>query len=114
MDNNLIILIWVVIVAVITVVIFLTKLLLDLSALAKSVTKGSEMLQDELEPTLKELNEAASSLKKVTGIAKEQVEGIQKAIQNITNVTSAVGGKIHGLFGGLINGVQAGLKLFRK
>ncbi len=114
MDINLIILIWVSVVSIILITIFLIKLLYDLSDLTKSMTKGSEMLQNEIEPTLKELNEAVASLNKVSGIAKEHVERIQKTIHNITNGMSAVGGKIQGLFSGLSNGIQFGLKLFRK
>ena len=114
MDNNVIVLIWVSIIAISVIATFLVKLLYDLSDLTRSMKKGSEMIQDELEPTLKELNEAATSLNKVTGIAKNHVEGIQKAIQGITNATTSIGGKIQGMFGGLISGLQAGLKLFKK
>ena len=114
MDNNLIVLIWVSILAIAVVAVFLVKLLYDLSDLTRSMRKGSEMIQDELEPTLKELNEAATSLNKVTRIAKDHAEGIQKTIQSITNATSSIGSKIQGMFGGLISGLQAGLKLFKK
>ena len=114
MDTNLIILIWVSIVAIIVVCGFLIKLLIDLSKLIQSMTKASDMIQEELEPTLKELNEAAESVKSIAGVTKEQAENFQKTIKNIAGATSTVGRKVQGLFDGILKGISFGIKLFRK
>ncbi len=114
MDTNLVILIWVSIVAIVVVCGFLIKLIIDLSKLIQSMTQASNMIQEELEPTLKELNEAAESVKSIAGVTKEQAENFQKTIKNIMGATSVVGHKVQGLFDGIIKGLSFGFKLFKK
>lgn len=102
------------VIVILTVGGFLVKLLVDLSKLTKSATQASEVLQNELEPTLKELQSAAASVNSIVHQADEQITGAKKAITGAVTITKNVSGKVGGVFSGLVKGLALGLKLFRK
>lgn len=113
-DTGLIILIYSTVAILIIVGGFLVKLLFDLSKLAQTAQSTSEVIQNELEPTLKELKEAAGSLKSIASNADTNISGLKKAISGAFDTSFQVGQKMKGLFGGLVKGMCVGMKMFKK
>ena len=93
---------------------FLGKLLYDLSKLAQTAQSTSEVIQTELEPTLKELREAAGSLKSIASSADSNISGLQSAIANAFSTSFQLGSKLKGLVGGFMQGLSCCLKLLKK
>ena len=113
-EISLITLIWVSIIAIITIGGFLVKLIFDLIKLAQSATHTSDTLRNELEPTLEELKKAADSINSIASGVNEQFSGLQGAIRKILSVTSGVKSKLHGMLDGIIKGFSMGFGIFKK
>ena len=114
LHTGLLVLIYVSVIVLITVTAFLAKLLYDLSKLAQTAQSTSEVIQTELEPTLKELREAAGSLKHIAASADSNISGLQSTIARAFDTSFQLGGKLKGLLGGFTQGLGYCLKLFRK
>ena len=111
---GLVVLIYTTAILLVLVGIFLIKLLYTSNKLAKVLSKTSEMINQELEPTLKELKETLGAVNSITKNANKRMEQISGAFDKVMSVPFRVGQKMRGLLGGLVEGVSAGIKLFRK
>ncbi len=111
---GLTVLIYVSVVVLLVVTGFLTKLLYDLSKLAQTARSTSEVIQSELEPTLKELREAAGSLKSIASSADSNISGLKNAVAHAFDTSFQLGSKLRGLFGGFTKGLSCCLKLLKK
>ena len=111
---SLTVLICVTIVVLLVVAVFLIKLLFDLSKLAQTAQSTSEVIQNELEPTLKELREAAGSLKNIASSADSNISGLKNAVTNAFDTSFQLGTKLKGLLGGFVSGLSCFLKILRK
>ena len=100
---------------VILVGVMLVKVLFDLSILTKNINETTEIVKEELVPTLKNVNK---SVEIVSGIIIKADEGVNKVkdfiskspLKIITKLSSISGTMVKGFFGGLC----AGLKTFSK
>lgn len=93
---------------------FLIKLLYDLSKLAQTANSTTEVIQTELEPTLKELREAAGSLKNIANGADSNITNFKNTVSGAFDASFKVGQKVKGLANGLLKGLLVGLKIFKK
>ena len=84
---------------------FLVKLLYDLSKLSKNVNETALLLNTELKPTIKELNDTLHS---INAIVKNTD---QNAVEKVFGKTKVVSESI---IGGLIKGFATVYKLFTK
>jgi len=114
LDTSLIVLVCVAVLFLLVIGGFLGKLLYDLSKLAQTAQSTSEVIQTELEPTLKELREAAGSLKHIAANADSNISGLQNAVSRAFDTSFQLGDKLKGLLGGFVQGLSCCLKLFRK
>lgn len=112
METTLTVLICVSTIAIVVIGGFLVKLLIDLSKLAQSATEITQILNEELEPTLKELREASNTLNSITGVASEQIINVNNAIRKVIDTSSLIKGKMQGLFDGFLKGIKVGMSLF--
>jgi len=102
-------------VIVILVGVMLVKVLFDLSKLAKNLNDTTEIVKEELVPTLKNVNK---SVEIISGIIIKTDEGMNKIrefianspLKILTKLSSLTGTVAKGFFGGLF----AGLKSFSK
>lgn len=101
-------------IVILVVGVFLVKLLIDLSKLANTAKNASEVIQHELEPTLKELKMTAESINHIVHSAEDQITGVKKAFIGAADVTRNVGHKMGSMFAGLAKGLAIGFKLFRR
>lgn len=113
-DVGLTILVYVTALVVIVVGGFLVKLIYDLSEFAKSAKSTSDLIQTELEPTLKELQETMTSIKSIANTADSNFTSVKDAVGRIIEKSSSIGTKFKGMLSGIVKGVEFGLKLFRR
>ncbi len=109
----------VVLLAVTTLVILVlgilaAKLIMNLTVLSKNVDSIAQSVQSEIQPTLKELREAAQSINSIANNADTQFSGFQSTLKNVFGASSLVGCKMRGLMNGLLKGINFGLNLFSK
>ena len=90
------------------------KLIINLTLLSKNVDSIAQSVQSEIQPTLKELKEAAKSINSIANNADTQFSGIQTTLKNVLGASSIVGCKMKGLMSGLVKGISFGLNLFSK
>ncbi|MDR1168314.1 MAG: hypothetical protein LBK53_05425 [Heliobacteriaceae bacterium] len=86
---------------------FLVKLLVDLSTLTKNINVTSTILNTELKPTLKELNETLASVNAIVKSTDQGVDNFKAAIEKTFGKTKSV-------LGGIIQGFMSIFSLFRK
>lgn len=98
-------------IVVVVVAGFLVKLLLDLSTLAKNINETSILLNTELKPTLKELNETMHSINSLIQSTDEGVGNVKLGLENALANTKIFSENI---FGGFLKGFMTVYSLFRK
>ena len=111
LNQGLTFLAWVTGVIVIVVAVFLVKLLIDLSALAKNLNQTSILLNTELKPTLGELNETLHSINNIVKNTDQNMDTFKGAVERTFGKTKAVTGTI---FSGLLKGFNVAWKMFSK
>lgn len=94
--------------------ILTAKLVLNLTILSKNVDSIAQSVQSEIQPTLKELREAAQSINSIANNADTQFSGFQSTLKNVLGASSLVGCKMRGLMNGLVKGINFGMNLFSK
>lgn len=97
---------------------FLVKLLVDLSKLTKNIDETTTIVKSEIEPTLKEFNNALKSINSIAQNADKQVDSLSKLFENVLGASSIAFSKAKQLSGGLIKGLVQGIvsiiKMFLK
>lgn len=97
---------------------FLVKLLVDLSKLTKNIDDTTTIVKSEIEPTLKEFNNALKSINSIAQNADKQVDSLSKLFENVLGASSIAFTKAKQLSGGLIKGLVQGIvsviKMFLK
>lgn len=88
---------------------FLGKLLIDLSKLTKNVDETASIVKAEIEPTLKELNQALKSINSIAQSADKQVDTLGKFLENAFGVGAIALTRAKDLSGGLLKGLVKGL-----
>ena len=107
LNNGLTFLAWASGVIIVIVGGFLVKLLIDLSKLAKSAGVTTEILNTELPPTLKELNETLTSVNAIVKSTDQGVDNVKAIIEKTFERTK-------GLIGGVVQGFKSVFSLFKK
>ncbi len=113
-NMTLVILLSVTTLVILVLGVLAAKLIINLTLLSKNVDSIAQSVQSEIQPTLKELKEAAKSINSIANNADTQFSGIQAALKNVLGASSVVGCKMRGLVSGLIKGIGFGLNLFNK
>ncbi len=90
---------------------FLVKLIYDLSKLSKNVNETALLLNTELKPTLKELNDTLHSINAIVKNTDQGVDSFKNAVEKIFGKTKVVSESI---MGGIIKGFATVYKLFTK
>ncbi len=113
-NTSLVVLLIVTTIVVLALGILLAKLIINLTLLSKNVDSIAQSVQSEVQPTLKELREAAQSINSIANNADTQFSGLQNTLKSVVGASSLVGCKMKGLFDGLLKGINFGLNLFNK
>ena len=102
------------VVCLIVLTVFICKLILSITKLTNNANVIATSVQKEIEPTLKELKEAAKSINSIANSADEKFHNTKIGIASVLNAGAAVGGKIKTFSQGILKGISFGLNLFKK
>lgn len=108
LNQGLTFLVWATGVILIIVAGFVVKLLIDLSALTKNLKETSTIVNTELKPTLKELNQTLNSINEIVKSTDKNVGDFKGSLLDKTKLVSGT------LLGGLFKGFTTAYKMFRK
>ncbi len=88
---------------------FLVKLLIDLSKLTKNVDDTTSIIKSEIEPTLKEFNQALKSINAIAKSADEKVDSIAKLFETVLGTGNLIFTRVKKMSGGVIKNFIKGL-----
>lgn len=102
------------IITLIVMFIFATKLLIDVSKLVKNIDDASFTLKNELELTIKEINVAIKNVNQLTEKPSFKMNILSKLLTNALSISTLGMCALKGMSGGLTSGFITGLKMFMK
>ena len=111
LNQSLTFLSWTVGIVVFVIGVFLTKLIIDLSTLSKSLLETSKILNEELKPTKKKKKNTLTSLLSITQTAEEGINRVKTAITTINEKKNQMKNNIKN---GFFNVVQRIKDIFTK
>ena len=98
----------------IVLVYFAVKLIISITRLSDNANVIATSVQKEIEPTLKELQEAAKSINSIANTADEKFTGIKSGLTSVVGAGSILGGKLKSFSKGILKGIAFGLNLLKK
>jgi len=101
-------------ICLIVLTIFVVRLIISANQLANNANIIATSVQKEIEPTLKELKEAAKSINSIAASADTQLQNTKEGIASFVSTTSCLSGKLKNFATGILKGVAFGLGLFKK
>lgn len=102
------------VICLIVLTVYVIKLVISLTQLSDNANVIASSVQKEIEPTLKELKEAARSINSIAGSADNQIQNTKAKVASLIGMTSCLGGKLKSFTEGILKGVSFGLGLFKK
>ena len=93
---------------------FIIKLTISVTRLSDNANVIATSVQKEIEPTLKELQEAAKSINSIANTADEKFAGVKTSLTSVIGASSLLGGKLKSFSKGILKGVAFGLNLLKK
>ncbi len=102
------------VVCLVILTIFICKLIVSVIKLTDNANIIATSVQKEIEPTLKELKEAAKSINSIANNADDKLKNAKSALNSVVGATAAIGGKLKGFSQGILKGISFGLGLFKK
>ena len=101
-------------ICLIVLTVFVVKLIISATQLTNNANVIASSVQKEIEPTLKELKEAAKSINSIAANADTQLQSTRAGLSSFINATNCLGGKLKSFSQGILKGVAFGLGLFKK
>ena len=102
------------VICLIILTIFICKLLVSLTKLTDNANTIAYSVKQEIEPTLKELKEAAKSINSIANNADAKFQNTKASIGSLIGLTAGLGGKLKTFSQGILKGISFGLGLFKK
>ena len=110
----LIILLITTIVCFVVLTVYAVKLIISMTKLSDNANVIATSVQKEIEPTLKELQEAAKSINSIANTADEKFANVKSGLTSVIGITSQLGGKLKSFSKGILKGIAFGLNLLKK
>ena len=101
-------------ICLIILTVFIVRLIISATQLSNNANLIASSVQKEIEPTLKELKEAAKSINSIAGNADTQLQNTKEGIASFVGATTCLSSKLKSFATGILKGVAFGLGLFRK
>jgi len=118
LNNSLVFLIIATSIILVVVGSFLAMLLWNINKLTKNLDETTTIVKAEIEPTLKELNDALKSINSIAQNADKQVDSLSKLFENILGASTLAFTRAKQLSGGVVKGLVKGfftlMKLIKK
>ncbi len=102
------------VVCLIILTVFICKLIISITNLTNNANIIATSVQQEIEPTLKELKEAAKSINSIANNADTKFQNTKISLGSIIGATACLGGKLKSFSQGIMKGISFGLGLFKK
>ncbi len=118
MEESLIILTMILVVVsaicIVILTIFGAKTLFSLSKLSDNAREITTSIQKEIEPTLKELQQAAKSINSIANNADTKFQNAKTSIASVVGLSACLGSKLKSFTQGILKGISFGIDLFKK
>ena len=114
MSSTLEVALLVLIIAVIIVLGFLLKLIIDSIKFVQNLDETTTIVKNEVEPTLKELVKTLENLNSLSGNADKQLTKARKVLSGFLGFSSVAFGGFKNVAGGFLKGFVEGVKIFTK
>ena len=101
-------------ICIIVVFFFVCKLLISLTKLSDNANTIATSVSKEIEPTLKELKEAAKSINSIANNADTKFQNAKAGIASAISLSACLGGKFKDFIQGISKGISFGMKMFKK
>ena len=102
------------IICLVVFTIFACKLIIRVIKLTDNANIIATSVQKEIEPTLKELKEAAKSINSIANSADVKFQNTKAGLSSILGLGAGLGGKLKGFSQGIMKGISFGIDLFKK
>lgn len=102
------------VICIVILTIFAIKLIISITKLTNNANIIATSVQKEIEPTLKELKEAAKSINSIANNADTKFQNTKTSIASLIGAGACLGGKLKGFTQGIAKGISFGLNLFKK
>ena len=97
-----------------TIGFFAAKLIISATKLSENANTIATSISKEIEPTLKELKEAAKSINSIANNADTKFKDAKTGIASAIGLTACFGGKLKDFIQGISKGISFGMKMFKK
>lgn len=101
------------VVCLIVLTIFIVKLIISVTKLTDNTNTIASSIQKEIEPTLKELKEAAKSINSIANSADTKFQNAKIGAASLIGLSACLGGKLKEFSKGIMKGVAFGMNLFK-
>lgn len=102
------------VICLVTLTVFVIKLVISITRLTDNANIIATSVQQEIEPTLKELKEAAKSINSIANSADSKLQNTKMSVASIIGATACLGGKLKSFSQGIMKGLSFGMGLFKK
>lgn len=102
------------IICFVVLTVFVVKFLISATKLSDNANVIASSVQKEIEPTLKELKEAAKSINSIANTADAKFTSVKSDLSSVASAASGLGGKLKSFSKGILKGIAFGLSLLKK
>ena len=114
LEQGLIILVFTSIVVLVVLAVYVVRVLINLFNLTEKLNQTTTILNNELEPTIKELNHVLVNVNKIADSADAHVTSAKKVLAKILGAAGVALSGLKAFSGSFFRGFGAALKLFMK
>lgn len=108
------VLMFVSVICIVILTVFICKLIVSITKLTDNANVIATSVQKEVEPTLKELKEAAKSINSIANSADTKFQNAKVGLAGLVGATACFGGKVKDFYKGIMKGINFGMNLFKK
>ena len=108
------VLMFVSVICLVVLTVFVVKLIISVTKLTDNANVIATSVQKEIEPTLKELKEAAKSINSIANNADTKYQKAKTSLASFFGASACLGGKLKSFIQGISKGVSFGMNMFKK
>ena len=114
LEQGLIVLVFTAIVVLVVLTVYVVRVLINLFVLTKKLDETTTILNSELEPTIKELNQVLVNVNKIADSADAHMTSAKNVIAKILGAAGVALSGLKAVSGSFFKGFSAALKIFMK
>ena len=114
LEQGLIILVITTAVVIAVLAVYIVRVLISMHKLTTKLEETTTIVNNELEPTIKELNQVLINVNKIAGSADAQMTNVKQVLAKILGALSLALGGLKTFSGSFFKGFASAIKLFGK